>query len=271
MAIPHPRLRGVHEKIRRAKKHRADLAAVLLAHRETRPISIGVQRNAERRLVYYVNAVAPVPPDVTLITGDALHCLRSSLDHMAWQLVESAGNVPGKATAFPIADTSQKFADAIGGCTKGMAPPAVSAIRGLHPYQGGNDSLWLLSRLDNVDKHRLLITTGQAYRSVDIGRVMFRKLLEGVSESSDERLRSLADVAIPSQFYRPADRLFPLKIGDELFVDAVDAEEDPGLQFLFEVSFGEAGVVDGAQITDTFDEILTAIEQAIEALTPHLT
>jgi len=35
--------------------------------------------------------------------------------------------------------------------------------------KGGNDVLWQLHELNNVDKHRLILTVGSAVRSTDLG------------------------------------------------------------------------------------------------------
>ena len=45
-----------------------------------------------------------------------------------------------------------------------MRKDAVDAIDAIKPYKGGNDTLWRLHGLNNIDKHRLLITVGLAYR-----------------------------------------------------------------------------------------------------------
>lgn len=42
----------------------------------------------------YVAGVQPVPDDIKLVVGDAIHNLRSSLDHLAWQLVEATDPAP---------------------------------------------------------------------------------------------------------------------------------------------------------------------------------
>src|SRR5438132_5583994 len=44
-----------------------------------------------------------------------------------------------------------------------------AAIDALRPYKGGNDVLWQLHELNNVDKHRLILTVGSALRSTDLG------------------------------------------------------------------------------------------------------
>jgi len=54
-----------------------------------------------------------------------------------------------------------------------MGNAAINAIDTTEPYQGGKGhSLWVLHKLNNIDKHRLLITVGSAYRSFNVGAVI---------------------------------------------------------------------------------------------------
>jgi hypothetical protein len=73
------------------------------------------------------------------------HNLRSSLDHLAWQLVEANGGAPsdkpGQQTAFPIRDVL--------------------------PESPTDANLWHLHRLDIIDKHH-----GPLLASVRHGAVM---------------------------------------------------------------------------------------------------
>jgi hypothetical protein len=57
-----------------------------------------------------------------------------------------------------------------------MRQEAIDAIDATKPYAGGNDALWRIHKLNNVDKHRLLITVGSMVRSVDIGSDMTRRM-----------------------------------------------------------------------------------------------
>jgi hypothetical protein len=42
--------------------------------------------------------------------------------------------------------------------TEGIPAGAVKLIEATKPYKGGYDNLWILHELNNIDKHRLLIT-----------------------------------------------------------------------------------------------------------------
>jgi len=71
-------------------------------------------------------------------------------------------------------------------------------------------------------------------------------------------------------FIRPADGMFPLKTGDELFIDGPDAEPNDKLQFRFEVAFGEQGIVFGAPILETLSSMIKLVEGIPPKFEPHL-
>lgn len=115
--------------------------------------------------------------DWSTVIGDCVHNLRSALDHLAHELVTLGGGVPrsGRSgTAFPIYDTKvgpkggprvvQIVTD-----TGNVAPEVLAFIEGIQPYERANRGddplthpLWVLSELDNMDKHRALALTGVA-------------------------------------------------------------------------------------------------------------
>src|SRR5690349_1920178 len=104
------RLSEIRLKVERAIKHIDDLAAVCKAFINSTPYTL--DRETEPKTGYYhfsvTNVQAP-PPDVGLIAGDAIHNLRSALDHLACQLVLANGNVPSRQTCFPIFDSESKY------------------------------------------------------------------------------------------------------------------------------------------------------------------
>jgi hypothetical protein len=98
-----------------------------------------------------------------------------------------------------------------------MGDDAKIIIRGIKPYKGGDDILWSLHALNNRDKHRLLFTVGAAFNSFDLG-AHASQMQSHTAKTSNVKLPKL------SLWAKPADRIFPLKAGDELFIDAPDAE-----------------------------------------------
>ncbi len=104
-------------------------------------------------------------PEVPIVwsvrLGEILYNLRSTLDHLVWQLVLANGENPGRHNAFPIVNAAvdwQKEERKL----KGVAPDVKAMIRRLQPYTGGINlpfdvsALWTLHSLCNIDKHRYL-------------------------------------------------------------------------------------------------------------------
>jgi hypothetical protein len=82
--------------------------------------------------------------------------LRSGLDHLAYALFmvgpRGTSGSPAKHVYFPISDDSTKYVAESRGKVKGMRRDAIDAINAVKPYKGGNDTLWVLHKLNNVDK-----------------------------------------------------------------------------------------------------------------------
>ena len=100
---------------------------------------------------------------IALVTGDCVHNLRSSLDHLAHQLVRVANNTPDGSTAFPVLDERMTDKGNVKtlSVSGGVTPDALALIEAAQPYQRGEDDptlhpLWLVQNLDNIDKHRTL-------------------------------------------------------------------------------------------------------------------
>jgi hypothetical protein len=68
------------------------------------------------------------------------------------------GGTPKENTKFPIYGGAEFFNSVVQSRTKGLGEQAIAAIKGVRPYKGGNIHIWLLHKLNNIDKHRLLLT-----------------------------------------------------------------------------------------------------------------
>jgi hypothetical protein len=78
----------VRLKVERAKKHIRELQHERDSFLQKKPYVISTKRDQQtRQLIYYVESVQELPPDLSLIAGDVLQDLRSALDHLAYQLV----------------------------------------------------------------------------------------------------------------------------------------------------------------------------------------
>jgi hypothetical protein len=111
------RIHGIRLKIERAKKHIRDLDTAIQAFVLNKPYRLEVKPHPIAEIQHttlYVAEIKPVPQEISLIVGDAIHNLRSALDHLAWQLVEAGGGTPDRNTYFPICDSAQQYASAMG-------------------------------------------------------------------------------------------------------------------------------------------------------------
>jgi hypothetical protein len=254
---------GSRAKHRRANEHITLIGSLVDTFLKTAPYKVSMRQNPDQRLVYFVSSVSFPPEALSLTVGDAIHNLRSALDHLAYQLVDigTAGKGPFEDIYFPIAKDAQSYEKRKARKVAGMRKEAIDAIDAIKPYGGANDLLWNLHRLDIADKHRLLIAVGSAFQSVNIGAHMTAMMREG-SRGDMPWLKDIPDL---DAFFRPADNLFPLKVGDELFIDAPGAKMNPKLNFRFNVSFGEAGGK-GEPMVETLKAMSAEVEKTITAL-----
>jgi hypothetical protein len=102
------------------------------------------------------------PPDAVLNAevGVIINSLRTSLDMLFTALVRRNTNVElGRDTYFPITPDAANFLGTIQKheTEQRLSQREAAAIKGLQPYKGGNDTLYLLHHLDIQRKHRRLI------------------------------------------------------------------------------------------------------------------
>lgn len=255
----------ITSKVKRAKEHIADLGREIRRFLDTNPYKVGAKRDPQsRRLIYYVSSVEPTPGSLSLIAGDAIQNLMSALDHLAYQLIlaDTGGNPPNPHWIyFPVADDATKYDTKKHGKMEGARQDTLDAIDAIKPYKGGNDLLWSLYRLNNIEKHRLLITVGSMFQSVNLGAHM---------HSIMERMHP--DIALPAieLFVKPADKLFPLKVGDELFVGAPDEEVNAKMQFRFDVALSEPKIIEPESLLETVQQMANLVDGIISTFAPRL-
>ena len=245
-------------KINRAKQLQEELNKELGAFLASQPYKINTKIDPRSKcLIYYLTKSDDVPEKLSLVTGDIIQNLRSSLDHLAYRLfiVGSDSGSEGRHVYFPICDDLNQYQQEKNKKTKGLPQKAKDLIDTIKPYKEGNETLWKIHKLNNVDKHRLLVTVGSSFGSMDVGAHM------------QEAMRAFfPDINIPSMplFIEPADILFPLKVGDELFIDGLNAKPIPEMQFKFNIVLNEPGIIEGEPLI----EVISSMIKCVESLVP---
>jgi hypothetical protein len=181
-----PSLEGCREKQRRGMKHLRDLNDAIAEWVgepgvDPKPYEISGEFRLDSREYVFTGKLTK-PLDQLLfwgvIFGDAIHNLRSALDHLVWQLVLLNGKTPSGANQFPICDTGANYWSAgwkDGKKTKstrerdleGVSDAHKTFIDEMQPYRtrippSALHALSSLRDLSNHDKHRFLHLTAFA-------------------------------------------------------------------------------------------------------------
>ncbi len=170
--------KGVRLKLDRAKVHIDALNESVQAWLRSGAytlVDIPDPRSSDRLIVPKITQ--ELKDEWPLLVGDAVHNMRSALDHLVFSLAlngyrranpgQSLPEGVENALAFPVISTSgsrtiQEIHDEWDKRhLLWVPPPAVAKIRGLQPLarspgDPSADPLSIVNRLDNIDKHRRL-------------------------------------------------------------------------------------------------------------------
>jgi hypothetical protein len=151
-------------KLKRANKHIRDLDAMVEAFCTRCQYGLYVEGYSETGdVLAKIGLVdpAPVPEEISLVLGDAIHNIRTALDH-AWFEITNA-DTPEKLrwkNNFPCLRDEEAFEIFLKQREQqqSVIPIAKVLLDEIQPYIGGNGaSLRYLDRLDIIDKHKLLV------------------------------------------------------------------------------------------------------------------
>lgn len=265
------RIDQVRSKIERAKKHVADFAREHTAFFDTNRHTVSPEYYVEQDMtICFLEECAPIPEELPLIAGDAIHNLRSSLDYLIHQLILAAGNKPERKhqPGFPIFPSLKQYEAQSGGKIKGIDPKAADVIRASNPYQGGNEILWALHDLNNIDKHQLLLTAVSAVSKVGI-EIGGRRL-----EQMFPRHLRFYRGRLPDQFvWLPVagrrDFLGAQK-GDPVFSIKGNFEGDKNIQLAFNVAFMEPEIVKGKPVLEFLFTATKVVDSLVSQFVPFL-
>lgn len=180
----------------------------------------------------------------SLIVGDAFHNLRASLDHMVYQVI-TYHKGDGDRCQFPFADDESKLINQTN--YKQIAEASNWAgkllIEKIRPYEATNYKLWGLNKLNNIDKHRLLITVAQGTAAGLEGKfsngkpfgVMFQNIRDVLGQ--ENTVKTDKTIAQITRFRKPVPEIY----------------------------FGKNGFFNDLPVTQVFDEVKSEVLATIEA------
>ena len=157
-------LNGCWAKLDRAEETLQNLDSEFASfiERDPKPFDIvGKHNGAEYQFIVRGDPI--LPPRFSVLIGEIIHHLRSTLDHLIWALVIRNSRSPDRNNQFPICTTKEKFEDVCqNGMLKGVSGRATKIIQELQPFNNATPKdtiFYVLHEYDIVDKHRLLLVT----------------------------------------------------------------------------------------------------------------
>jgi|SRR5579862_582209 len=170
-----PSLEGAYRKLGRAKQHSDELWTIILGFLKQHAYGGFTEDRNGYVVTIKVPDVPSVPPEVSLLLGDAIQNMRAALDYLVFQLakLDDPGVDHERTTMFPVFSKRKDFRDRGAWRIKMLTPQHRARIESLQPYNRGNRAdrhpLARLVDLSDHDKHRLLIPT--AHRTLGRARV----------------------------------------------------------------------------------------------------
>ncbi len=158
-------LNGCWAKIERAKHYLERLEATMRDAGRDNLYGITAETDDQtRERIVRFKFLPELSVEWGIDTGEIIHHLRSSLEHLVWQLIIVGGSTPKEGKAgFPVCHDQGKYQKTSpgGGQPKiqGIPNGADAIIERLQPYRQSDyrsDPLWVLNELWNIDKHRRL-------------------------------------------------------------------------------------------------------------------
>lgn len=149
-------------KIKRANTHIAEIHSLLVNFTNTYLYELNIENDAEcgaNYLCFDINTSSFPYDDAAAAIGDVVHNLRSSLDHLYYQIILRCGGKPTRWSHFPICDSQDQLVARLKSALKQneITNPVADLILGsIRPYQKGNRHIWDIHDLNVRDKHEML-------------------------------------------------------------------------------------------------------------------
>ena len=232
-------------RVSRAKTHIHDLKGKADSFLKNNPCSHVVEPDADGiNNLHKIKFNAIIPDSFGEIAADAIENLRAALDQAGYAVAVAAGANDPRSAYFPIGDDATNLEGIIKGRCKQIPDEIVTLFRTFEPYQRGNDLIWALNKINNINKHRLLVPS-----CVSLAQMNFR--IHGSGGGGFH---------IPPPAW---DR------GKNEIVFAIVAPDVVKLQYdlkgTYCISFGEIEIISGYPATDILNAMASEVESIVMA------
>lgn len=255
-------LSGPRLKLERAEKHVRDAEELIGGFLNLRPYTTGENSDPQSgQTIYYMSRVEDVPAGIGIVVGDALNNLRGSLDHLAMQIHVAGGGSPDNhRISYPMANSRAEFSATFHGKIKITHKSTIDVLEKAESYQGGKGHvLWVLDKLNNIDKHRRINVIGTSFNGFCVHPVVNKILREKVKANP-----SIIGTTPAGFWFRPEHDRSPLKVGDKLYGCPSDSKLDEDVQFAFEIAFNEPSVGECKPVVLFLDKTAKRIQSLID-------
>jgi hypothetical protein len=281
MSLPPPgKLVSARLKVERAREHLGDIYTIMQAVAPGELYEVGIKEDVEaRKRIYYAARVEPIPNRILILAVDTIHNLRSALDHLAYDLfMAGPGATVGspRKIYFPISSDAAKYKSESSHKVRGMSQTAIRQIDANEPFKGGRGhQLWVLHELNNIDKHRLLITLGSVLKNIDWGddlaMTLERQWAAQVLQGEHPRCIVLASRRTDARHGIYKTNSPPvLKVGDVMLVQSIDSIMNKQLQLGFDIAISEPGAIEGQLLLETLHQLANFVDRLLTEFEPLL-
>ena len=145
-------------KIDRAMRHINELQYVISTFLKTDFYKLWMDAETEPGWYGIRYETKPLPAEIPLIIGDVIHNLHAPLDCIASEIARSIRKDSDRVH-FPKDETRDRVARSSHLALMVQAAPRLKDVilDQICPYRGGRYALWEIGKLDNIDKHKLLV------------------------------------------------------------------------------------------------------------------